>query len=53
MHGLSLVAVSRDHSLRGVVASAIVVHELSCSVAWGILPDQGPNPCLPHWQADS
>ena len=26
---------------------------LSCSMACGILPDQGLNPCLPHWQADS
>ena len=25
----------------------------SCSVAWGIFPDQGLNPCLPHWLADS
>ena len=30
-----------------------MVHGLSCSVACGILPDQGLNPCLPHWQADS
>ena len=26
---------------------------LSCSAACGILPDQGSNPCPPHWQADS
>ena len=26
---------------------------LSCSVARGIFPDQGWNPCLLHWQADS
>ena len=26
---------------------------LSCSVAWGIFPDQGLNPCLLHWLADS
>ena len=25
----------------------------SCSAARGILPDQGLNPCLPHWQVDS
>ena len=24
-----------------------------CSVAYGIFPDQGSNPCLLHWQADS
>ena len=26
---------------------------LSCSAACGIFPDQGSNPCLLHWQADS
>ena len=31
---------------------AIVAHGPSCSVACGILPDQGSNPCPPHWQAD-
>ena len=25
----------------------------SCSVACGIFPDQGSNPCPLHWQADS
>ena len=29
-----------------------MVHGLSCSVAWGIFPDQGLNPCLLYWQAD-
>ena len=33
--------------------SAIVAHGPSCSAARGILPDQGSNPCPPHWQADS
>ena len=33
--------------------SAIVAHGPSRSAACGILPDQGPNPCPPHWQADS
>ena len=33
--------------------SAIVAHGRSCSVACGIFPDQGPNPCPLHWQADS
>ena len=33
--------------------SVIVVHGLSCSTAHGILPDQGSNLCLLHWQADS
>lgn len=26
---------------------------LRCSVACGIFPVQGSNPCLPHWQANS
>ena len=32
---------------------AAVAHGPSCSAARGILPDQGSNPCAPHWQADS
>ena len=28
-------------------------HRLSCSSACGIFLDQGSNPCLLHWQADS
>ena len=33
--------------------SAVVAHGPSHSVACGILPDQGSNPCPLHWQADS
>ena len=33
-------AVERD--------SVVAVHRLSCCVAWGILPDQGSNPCPMH-----
>ena len=33
--------------------SVVVAHGPSCSTACGILPDQGPNPCPLHWQADS
>ena len=33
--------------------SVIVAHGPSCSVACGIFPDQGLNPCPLHWQADS
>ena len=29
------------------------MHGLSCSEACGIFPDQGSNPRLLHWQADS
>ena len=52
--GLSL---SRPLLLRGTgsrrAGSVVVAHGPSCSAACGILPDQGPNPCPPHWQADS
>ena len=29
--------------------SVVVVHGLSCSMAFGIFPDQGSNPCLLNW----
>ena len=52
--GLSL---SRPLWLRSTgsrsAGSVIVAHGLSCSVACGIFPDQGSNPCPLHWQADS
>ena len=52
--GLSL---SRPLLLRSTgsrrAGSVIVAHRPSCSTACGIFPDQGSNPCLLHWQADS
>ena len=33
--------------------SVVVVHGLGCSMACGIFPDQGSNPCPLHWQVDS
>ena len=33
--------------------SVVAAHRPSCSVACGIFPDQGSNPCPLHWQADS
>ena len=33
--------------------SVVVAHGPSCSVACGISPGQGSNPCPLHWQADS
>ena len=52
--GLSL---SRPLLLRSTgsrhAGSVVVAHGPSCSVACGILPDQGSNPCPLHWQADS
>ena len=52
--GLSL---SRPLLLRSpgsrCAGSVGVAHGPSCSVACGIFPDQGSNPCPLHWQADS
>ena len=52
--GLSL---SRPLLLRSTgsrrAGSVVVAHGPSCSVACGIFPDQGSNPCPLHWQADS
>ena len=52
--GLSL---SRPLLLRSTgsrrAGSVVVAHGPNCSVACGIFPDQGSNPCLLHWQADS
>ena len=33
--------------------SAVVATRLICFASCGIFPDQGSNPCLLHWQADS
>ena len=33
--------------------SVVVTHSLSCSMAHGIFPDQGLNPCPLHWQVAS
>ena len=52
--GLSLsrpLPLRRTGSRR--TGSVVVAHGLSCSVACGIFPDQGSNPCPLHWQADS
>ena len=52
--GLSL---SRPLLLRSTgsrrAGSVVVVYGPSRSVACGIFPDQGSNPCPLHWQADS
>ena len=58
----SLVAEYRLWGMQASVVSApwlqstgsiVVAHRCSCSVACGILPDQGSNPHLPHQQTDS
>ena len=52
--GLSL---SRPLLLRSTgsrrAGSVVVAHGSSCSVARGIFPNRGSNPCPLHWQADS
>ena len=63
VRGLSPVVASRGHSLSWPpllrstgsrrTGSIAVAHGPSCSVACGIFPDQGSNPCPLHWQADS
>ena len=60
--GFSLVVVLRlliavtslvgEHELYSTDPT-VVAHELKCSEACGIFPDQGLNPCLLHRQADS
>ena len=49
--------LSRPPPLRSTgsrrAGSAVAAHGPSCPAARGILPDQGPNPRPPHWQADS
>ena len=44
---------SRDLLALGSANSVVAMHGLSCSEACGIFPDQGSNPCLLHWQADT
>ena len=46
--GLSLAVASGGFSLW-----RLLITEHSCPVACGIFPDQGSNPRLLHWQADS
>ena len=66
VRGLSLVAASGGRSssqcaslslsrplLLRSTGSVVVAHGPSRFAACGIFPDQGSNPCPPHWQADS
>ena len=39
--------------LQGVWASVVVADGFSCPARCEIFPDQGSDPCLLHWQADS
>ena len=55
--GLLLVVASlvMEHRLQELwhAGSVVMAHGLICSAACGIIPDQGSNPCPPHWQTDS
>ena len=55
--GARASSLSRTLLLRSTgsrrASSVAVAHGPSCSVACGIFPDQGLNPCPLHWQADS
>ena len=39
--------------LLGSSTGSVVAHARSCSVACGVVLDQGSNLCLLHWQVDS
>ena len=41
-----------EHRILSTTA-IVVARGLSCFAACGIVPDQGLNPCLLHWQVDS
>ena len=57
---IAVASLVAEHELQAHVpqqlrhaGSVVVAHGLSCSVARGILPDQGPNPRPLHWQVGS
>ena len=54
VHGLLIALTSffEEHRLQST-GSIDVVERLSCSKACGIFLDEGWNPCLLHWQADT
>ena len=48
-----LLHVGSVAAVPGGRGSCGTVHRFRCSMACGILPSQGLNPCLLHWQAHS
>ena len=44
---------NRGAQALGCVSSVVVTHGLSCSMVYGIFPDQGSNWCLLHCKVDS
>ena len=55
MHGLlnEVASFVVEPGLQGTQASGVVAHRLSCSMAYGIFPDQGSNQCPLDCKADS
>ena len=53
VHGLLIAAASVAEQGLKRTGSIVVAHGFSCSATCGILPDQGLNLCLLHWQVDS
>ena len=49
----SMAFLVAERGLCGAWASVVVAHKLSYSELHGIFLDQGSNPCLLYWQADS
>ena len=56
-HGLrstqDSAVLAQGHSSCSSYRSPALEHRLNSWSACGIFSDQGPNPCLPHWQVDS
>ena len=50
---LGCVGFSSCSSRLQSTGPVVVVHGIICPMACGIIPDQGWDPCLPHWQVDS
>ena len=49
---MAVASLAAEHGLWST-GSVLEAHALSYPAARGILPDQGSNLCLLHWQADS
>ena len=49
---ITVASLFLEHGLLGT-GSVVMAHEISCSAACGIFPDQRSNPWLLHWQGDS
>ena len=50
---IAVASLVAEHGLEGAWASVVVAHRFGCPEACGISLDQGSNPCVLHWQADS